>query len=527
MSRYRLILITLLAITVCWALPSGSQPAVWAGNGDCTIVTQILNETGNVCGIVPRNQVCHGNPNIVTTPALAQFRNPGDAVGVFDLSRIETQQFEPGTAIMQLETAANTVMTLLLYGDGSVVPSSPGDPTITVQLGMDQLCQDTPPALVVQHPDGLTGSVVVNGVRIELQSTALITMDPPDVPMAFYSNRDGDWEIFTLETGQNNAVQLTANSAGDIHASYSPDGTRLAFQSDRTGSTEIFVMNTASGIAEQLTHDGAFAGHPAWSPDGSRIAYDSNATGNRDIYVMNANGGGQVNLTNDAAEDIWPVWSPDSSQLAFYSTLDGNREIYLMRADGTNRRRLTFDVAEDRYPAWSPDGSTIAFSSNRTGDWELYLIDTNGGNLRQLTYSPGTDWAPSWSPDGSKLLFTSDRDGDNELFIMNVDGSNSQQLTFNTANDERPVWLPTSGASVDHWMSITNMAGSVSAQLMSGGPAVGIPMGQRVRIGMSPGERPLTGIASPTSAGNLARSPVAIYARDSLLPNIFQFAGPD
>ena len=67
-----------------------------------------------------------------------------------------------------------------------------------------------------------------------------------DAKIAFGSDRDGNSEIYVMESDGTNPVRLTQNPAVDAYPAWSPDGTKIAFTSTRrNGFTwEIYVMNT-------------------------------------------------------------------------------------------------------------------------------------------------------------------------------------------------------------------------------------------------------------------------------------------
>ena len=65
---------------------------------------------------------------------------------------------------------------------------------------------------------------------------------------------------------------------------------RVVFQSDRDGDLEIYTMNTDRTDLVQLTHNLASDAGPHWSPDGKQILFISNRDGNLEIYVMDADG---------------------------------------------------------------------------------------------------------------------------------------------------------------------------------------------------------------------------------------------
>jgi dipeptidyl aminopeptidase/acylaminoacyl peptidase len=104
--------------------------------------------------------------------------------------------------------------------------------------------------------------------------------------------------------------RLTTNAATDGQPTWSPDGTKIAFWSNRDGNDEIYVMNANGTGQTNVSNNLAGDRQPTWSPDSSRIAFDTDRNGNRDIYVMNANGSGQTRLTTDTADDQNPTWQP-------------------------------------------------------------------------------------------------------------------------------------------------------------------------------------------------------------------------
>ena len=268
-------------------------------------------------------------------------------------------------------------------------------------------------------------------------------LDSSNSRIVFSSDRDGDFEIYSMYPDGSNPKRLTNNSGYDDLPAWSPDGKKIAFVSDRDGSPEIYVMHADGSRVRRLTRDnGPDNVVPAWSPDGSQIAYASDRDGNREIYVMDADGSNQINLTNDPGYDSSPAWSPDGQRILFNSRRDGNLEIYVMDSDGSNQVRLTRNATSDEFPAWSPEGSKITFSSSRTGRRAVYVMDTDGANPVQLTGDAFNDYWPSWSPDGTRITFTSDRYGAPDIMAMNADGSHQTNLSGSPGADVGPAWGP-------------------------------------------------------------------------------------
>jgi RNA polymerase sigma factor (sigma-70 family) len=266
---------------------------------------------------------------------------------------------------------------------------------------------------------------------------------PEEGQIVFHSDRDGNNEIYVMDTDGGNVRRLTNNPADDIRPVWSPDGKSIAFGSMRDGNWQIYLMSPDGKNQRRISNDRA--GDPAWSPDGQKIAFSSARDGNSEIYVMDADGKNVRRLTNNPATDGFSDWSPDGQSIAFRSKRDGNDEIYVMDADGSNQRNLTNNPADEMCPAWSPDGQSIAFNSNRNGNHKVYIMDVDGSNPRRLTNNPANEGVPAWSPDGQRIAFVSERDGGNgnsdKIYVMDADGKNQHRLTNNPGDDESPDWF--------------------------------------------------------------------------------------
>ncbi len=78
--------------------------------------------------------------------------------------------------------------------------------------------------------------------------------------------------------------RLTNHPGNDRDPAWSPESGRIAFYSDRDGNNDIYVMDADGGNVRNLTRHPANEYHPTWSPDGTRIAFSSDRDGTGEIY---------------------------------------------------------------------------------------------------------------------------------------------------------------------------------------------------------------------------------------------------
>ena len=88
---------------------------------------------------------------------------------------------------------------------------------------------------------------IVLGCMILLSGVVLLTSVPAQKPeraqIAFYSDRDGNGEIYVMDADGNSPCNLTNSPAKDAYPAWSPDGKMIAFTSNRDGNWEIYVMD--------------------------------------------------------------------------------------------------------------------------------------------------------------------------------------------------------------------------------------------------------------------------------------------
>lgn len=311
--------------------------------------------------------------------------------------------------------------------------------------GKQQKITDPNPALgfYTTHTliDAMSISVITSTQQIYLP---LVLQNYPIIEtgkIVFFSDRDGNNEIYSMKYDGTDVTRLTNNPSEDLSPVWSPDGSKIVFHSNRDGQFEIYQMN-ADGSGQTPITSMTHCYDPQWSPDGSRITFYTRQSNNNIINTMDPDGTNLLQVTDPAVSGYSPYWSPDGLRIAFFSarTTPG---IYVIDADGTDQSLLLAggDIA---YFAWSPDGKRLALSKTVAPMYniDLFVYDIITGTTTRLTNTTLNHNSVNWSPEGRYLIFNSNRDDINnfEIISMTSDGNNITNLTNNPAGDSVPDW---------------------------------------------------------------------------------------
>jgi Tol biopolymer transport system component/CubicO group peptidase (beta-lactamase class C family) len=144
---------------------------------------------------------------------------------------------------------------------------------------------------------------------------------PDGAQILFSSTRDGYAEIYVMSVVAD-TLRSEGADGGDLqrltHSEevwddiprWSPDGAHIAFVSARNGNRDIYTMDSDGSDPQRLTSDPAEDMCPDWSPDGAQLVFNSERHGNWEIYVVNVDGSGLRRLTDHPDGDYQPAWRP-------------------------------------------------------------------------------------------------------------------------------------------------------------------------------------------------------------------------
>jgi len=190
---------------------------------------------------------------------------------------------------------------------------------------------------------------------------------------------DGTSAIYYMPT-QGDSLPTMVTKPG-VGASYfhgwSPDNKKMVFTGNRDGAYNITTIEIASGKEQKLTDLSTLDDGPEYSPDGKYIYFNSARTGTMQLWRMDADGKNQMQLTFDEYNDWFPHISPDQKLIAFISfpkEVDPSDHPFykhcllrIMPYEGGTPKVIAYIYGGQgtiNVPSWSPDSKKIAFVTN-------------------------------------------------------------------------------------------------------------------------------------------------------------------
>ncbi|MYB01031.1 hypothetical protein F4X90_15355 [Candidatus Poribacteria bacterium] len=229
---------------------------------------------------------------------------------------------------------------------------------------------------------------------------------PSTAKIVFSSNRDGNWDIWTMNPDGSNPVNLTRDASADFSPVWSPTGEQILFVSFRKGGESLYLMNADGNNIRKVLDNWHSRSSATWSPDGKRIASVSDAV----LYIATIDGKSVEPVAQTGFGSVGdPAWSPDGNQIAFvlhkFRAIQNQADaiawqdeetIYLINRDGSQLRKLVSEKGPDALrPTWSPDGDEIIYQQEVRGFTQLFKIDVRSRAKTQLTHkghNSRADW---------------------------------------------------------------------------------------------------------------------------------------
>lgn len=236
----------------------------------------------------------------------------------------------------------------------------------------------------------------------------------------FESNRDGKWQIYTMDINGERQKKLFRSASNDRRPSWHPYRDMVIFDSDKDGGTELFTYsfetNSVNKIKVPLNGDKTFA---RFAPNGVEIVFCHKKNEEvTDLYICSLKGKRLRKIVSNTHINLYPHFSPRGDNVLYFSNRNTQGEsniIYSYNIITEDRDRYTYFKDHSEYPNWSNvRGKQIVYSAQVGDDMkqpEIYTMRNDGRYKTRITFNDTEDILPSWSPNDINLLITGYRNG--------------------------------------------------------------------------------------------------------------------
>jgi Tol biopolymer transport system component len=267
--------------------------------------------------------------------------------------------------------------------------------------------------------------------------------------MAYVSDQNGVFQIFTMDLDGQNVHQLTNEPEGACQPDWSPDGMQLLFTSPCKSfdgpylNTSIFRINADGSGRTSITKVPGGDYDPAWSPDGKSIVVTSWQDGSRHLYLMNTNGDKRVLLSTKGAVDYQARWSPVDARIVFVSLAVSQPLIFTCGLEPAKPNRQEFSTVTytTMSPDWSVDGYILYVLGSR-GQVVIYKVESR---FTQIELSPPYQetTVARFSPDGQWVLFDMNVKMNRDIYLLPIVGADApHRITSDRSVETDPAWRP-------------------------------------------------------------------------------------
>lgn len=284
------------------------------------------------------------------------------------------------------------------------------------------------------------------------------TLDFPDNPFTFTSNKTGNFQIYSSNDSSDQSIQITRTSFNSLHPLMNNNRKEIAFASNPSLDYQITLMDFNGDNKRQITTIPIAGFHNngvgfCWWPDNGGFIYSHY----ENLYSIDRNGSNLTLISQALANRNFRSCdysgATDKIVVQTIGSLIYQGEIYLMNSDGSDTVRIVDDlpgIIEN--PTFSIDGKQVMYTRDASGfnaqngrqlDARIYILDLT--SMAEVDVSgnkaAGTnDLQPRFSPNGAQIIFvntSNEGDKSKSVYVMDVDGGN-RTLLFEDA--EMPGW---------------------------------------------------------------------------------------
>jgi Tol biopolymer transport system component len=252
----------------------------------------------------------------------------------------------------------------------------------------------------------------VNGTNIQqLTATPYNDYNPQLSPdrsqICFTRIYDGYSEPILLNTNDLSCQIIPTPQLKAALMTWHPSGTKIIFYTNHDGDSDIYSFDLLDSTLTNLIQNDYTDAGPSFSHDGENILFFSNMTGIHKAYIADADGSNiSILLDNNDREERMPKMNPQNPDEIVFTGRGYSANSYvtfglfkLNRETKVVSDLISTSTADEQWAEWSPDGNTIVFESGSQGtsNMGIYTIKADGTGLQKLLDIEGSnEGRPHW-----------------------------------------------------------------------------------------------------------------------------------
>ncbi|MCI2082191.1 MAG: S41 family peptidase [Bacteroidales bacterium] len=284
--------------------------------------------------------------------------------------------------------------------------------------------------------------------------------------IAYSSDRDGNFDVFTMPAGGGVPVRLTYSSKNDTPLDFTPDNKYVLFASSRQVPAQsvrfpislfqsLYTVPAEGGRPLLVTAAGADEAH--YNPEGTEIVFQDRkgyedeyrkhhtSSVTRDIWIYDIPSDRYTQVSDFKGEDRTPVFSADGKSIFYTNEKDGTLNIYERNIESGAETELThykdfpvreISISKGNMLAYVWKGDIYTLAEGKTPEKLDVKISSDAGYDKVTNLDINSLSEFETSPNGKEIAIVNR----GEVFVIGVKDARTKRITDTPYQERMITW---------------------------------------------------------------------------------------